>query len=62
MALKWLQKGPKMQNFPGRCPWTPLGGSERPPDPQFIRRPPAAFGHRAVVFAAKVRIFEKSIY
>ena len=33
MAWKWLQKGPKIQNLPGRCPWTPLGGLRTPPRP-----------------------------
>ena len=55
MALKWLQKGPKMLNFPGRCPWTPLGGSEHP---QILSSLDDACGLRpqGVVFAAKPRI------
>ena len=47
MGLKWLQEGPKMQNFPGRCPWTPLGGSERP-------QTPSSFSHNDA-FKANVR-------
>ena len=58
MALKWLQKGPKMLNLPGRCPWTPLrGGLRTPPDPQFIRRRlrPSATGRRVRGKAANRR-------
>ena len=33
-----ISEASKLKNFPGLRPWTPLGGLQRPPDPQL-------FGH-----------------
>ena len=52
-GLEMAPKRPQNAKFPGALPLDPAGGLRTPPDPQFVKRPPAAFGHRAVVFAAK---------
>ena len=36
MRFPGVSSTAKCKNFPGLCPWTPLGGSERPPNPQFL--------------------------